>query len=252
MSVDRNRIVDHLNEFLNISGIQDSSCNGLQVQGVLEIKKIGCAVDACLSVYEKAINAGCQMLLVHHGLIWGGLKSITGNLQRQIGFLLSHDLNLYGAHLPLDMHPVVGNNIVLALAIGLVDTRPFGLYKSSFIGVMGTTPRPMSAEEIGALLTAEIGGSHSLLPFGKPLNRTVAVVSGGGSEALTEAIDKGIDCFVTGEPLHWNHHAAFEGRVNVLYCGHYHTETVGVKALGKHIEETFGVETVFIDEPTLV
>jgi putative NIF3 family GTP cyclohydrolase 1 type 2 len=101
-------------------------------------------------------------------------------------------------------------------------------------------------------LQKNIGGAASMLPFGKKLNCTVAIVSGGGSDTLPEAIANGIDCFITGEPSHWNHHAALEAGINVIYSGHYNTETVGVRALGNHLQEIFEVDAVFIDEPTLV
>jgi len=252
-AVHRDELVAHLNTILNISAIADSSCNGLQVEGAPEIKKIGLAVDACFSIYKKAYDLGCEMVLTHHGLIWGGLTAITGNIGRQLEFLLRNAMNLYAAHLPLDLHPGLGNNMVLARALGLTDCKPFGRYKGMLIGFEGRAPQALGCEEIGLKLRAAgLGGASAMLPFGPKLNGNIAVVSGGGSDALPEAIDKKIDCFITGEPQHWNHHAALEGRINVLYCGHYHTETGGVKALGKHLEKTFGVETVFIDEPTMV
>jgi dinuclear metal center YbgI/SA1388 family protein len=252
MAVDRDALVSHLNTVLSISDIPDDSCNGLQVEGTEEINTIGLAVDACQAVFKKAIAGECQMLIVHHGLIWRGLTSITGIIRRQIDLLLSNDLNLYAAHLPLDLHAKFGNNIALAKILGLKDIKPFGLYKGKTIGFMGTAPKSMSIEEIGTAINSKVGGTFSSLPFGKPQNLTIAVISGGGSEDLPEAVEKGIDCFVTGEAAHWNHHVALEAGINVLYCGHYHTETLGVKLLGGHLEKTFDVKTIFIDEPTLV
>jgi dinuclear metal center YbgI/SA1388 family protein len=253
MSVDRAVLVSFLNELLNISGIADSSCNGLQVQGEAIVKKIGLSVDACLNVYQKAKSLGCQMALVHHGIIWGGLQSITGSIRNQLDFLLRNDLSLYAAHLPLDLHPILGNNIVLAKALDLMDIQSFGHYKGVSIGFKGIAPRPMTAQEICGILRAKgLCGNFSALPFGPNTNRSVGIVSGGGSDALPEAIDNCLDCFVTGEPFHWNHHMALEGRINVAYCGHYHTEKGGVMALGEHIKSAFDVETVFIEEPTLV
>jgi dinuclear metal center YbgI/SA1388 family protein len=251
--VERKKLVSYLNELLDVSNIPDSSCNGLQVEGALEIKKIALSVDACLGVYQKAVKEECQMALVHHGIIWGGLTSITGNIGRQIEYLLKNGLNLYAVHLPLDLHATMGNNIVIAESLGLMDIKPFGRYRGILIGFKGIAQKSMTCEDIGnAMQNAGLGGKFSILPFGKKENRTIAIVSGGGSDALNEAIDNNIDCFITGESLHWNHHAALEGKINVVYCGHYHTETGGVKALGKHIEKEFGVETVFIDEPTIV
>jgi len=252
MPVDRTALVNYLNELLNIAGIEDRSCNGLQVQGTDKISCIGLAVDACLGAYEKAVEHHCQMVLAHHGLIWGGLTSITGAVYRQVKYLVAHGISLYGAHLPLDAHPECGNNIVLARMLNLIDVKPFGLYRNTTIGVEGALPRPLSSEAIGKTIQAAIGGKFSILPFGKPENKRVAIVSGGGTDAMDEAIDKGIDCFLTGEGVHANHHKALESHMNVVYCGHYETETVGVKALGGLLEKKFDVKTVFLDVPTLV
>ena len=252
MPVSRDEIVVYLNKLLDIEKIDDVSCNGLQVQGLRTVKRIGLAVDACMAVYKKAAARKCQMVIVHHGMIWNGLKSITGPTYEQIRSLVKAGISLYAAHLPLDLHPAVGNNILLAQALKLSSIKPFGKYHGNFIGYEGVLPKPCTIRDLGAECKKYLGGSFSMLPFGKKKIRTVGVVSGGGSDAIPEAIDKRIDCFITGEPNHWNHHSALEGKLNVLYLGHYHSETPGVKALGKNLERKFDVETIFIDEPTLV
>jgi dinuclear metal center YbgI/SA1388 family protein len=252
VSMERKKLIPYLNSILSVHTIHDESCNGLQVEGSKEIFTVGLAVDACLSVFKKAAARKCQLLVVHHGIIWRGLTSITGITRRQIEYLLKHDLNLYAAHLPLDLHAEFGNNIRLADILGLSDIQPFGIYKGIPIGFMGNAPHRLSADDIGSKLQSKIGGVFSKLPFGKRKNRKIALVSGGGSDVLPEAIEKGVDCLITGESTHWNHHMALEGKINVLYCGHYHTETLGVKAIGKHLEKVFKIKTVFIDEPTLV
>ena len=252
MTIERTTLVNYLDSLLNIKGIADVSCNGLQVEGPAEISRIGLAVDACQGVFTRAAELGCQMVLAHHGIIWGGLKCITGPVYKQVSSLITSNVGLYAAHLPLDVHPTLGNNAVLAHMLNLEDIYPFGEYHGIPIGYAGALPEAMSAEDIGDALQKHIGGTASMLPFGKKLNRTVAIVSGGGSDALPEAIANGIDCFITGEPSHWNHHAALEAGINVIYSGHYNTETVGVRALGNHLQEIFEVDAVFIDEPTLV
>jgi dinuclear metal center YbgI/SA1388 family protein len=252
MPESREKIVAYLDAFLGIEKIKDSSCNGLQVQGVKTVKRIGLAVDACMAAYKKAVAKKCEMLVVHHGLIWNGLTSIKGVEYKQIRYLINYGLNLYAAHLPLDMHAEVGNNIMLAKALKLSSVNPFGNYKDSLIGYEGVLPAATSLDEIGRACKKIIGGEFSTLPFGKEKCRTVAIVSGGGSDAIPEAVDKGLDCFITGEPDHWNHHAALEAGINVLYLGHYHSEKPGVMAVGKKLEKEFDVETVFVDVPTLV
>ena len=252
MTVDKTTLVNYIDSLLNVNGIADQSCNGLQVEGPEEITRIGVAVDACQSVFTRAQELGCQMLIVHHGIIWGGLKSITGSTYKQVSSLIKDNLALYAVHLPLDAHPEFGNNAVLAKMLCLEDIYPFGEYHGTQIGYAGTLPQELSAQDIGEALQKQIGGTFSMLPFGKKINSTVAIVSGGGSDALPEAIDSGIDCFITGESSHWNHHTALEAGINVIYGGHYHTETVGVRALGNHLQEIFEIDAVFIDEPTLV
>jgi dinuclear metal center YbgI/SA1388 family protein len=248
----RGDIVAFLDEYLSIRSIEDSSRNGLQVEGAAEVAAVGLAVDSSLQAYRAAADAGCRMLLVHHGLIWGGLTSITGWVHHQVKYLMDHDISLYAAHLPLDMHAEVGNNAVLGRMLGLSEVKPFGLYKGNLIGVEGTLPKPLGAEALAAHLAELLGGPRQVLPFGRAANRRVGIVSGGGSDCIHEAVDKGIDCVVTGEAAHWNHHAALEGSLNMVYCGHYHTEQVGVKALGEVLKAKFGVKTVFLDIPTLV
>ena len=252
MSASRDEIVAYLNSLLEIEKIKDSSCNGLQVQGEKAVRRVGCAVDACMAVYRKAAAEKCQMLIVHHGIIWTGLTSITGPIRDQVSFLIKNGINLYAAHLPLDLHSDLGNNIILARALNLSSIRPFGKYHDNCIGFEGTLPKAYTIAELGNACRKKLGGTFSALPFGKDKIKSVAIVSGGGSDAIPEAIDKKIDCFITGEPSHWNHHSALEGKLNVLYLGHYHSETPGVRAVGKNLELKFDVETVFIDEPTLV
>ncbi|MFA5866322.1 MAG: Nif3-like dinuclear metal center hexameric protein [Phycisphaerae bacterium] len=250
--VERRKIVSYLDELLKITEIKDSSCNGLQVEGENTIRKIGLAVDACLAVYQKAVESGCQMILVHHGLIWGGIKAIRGPHYRQIRYLMEHGLNLYGAHLPLDLHSEVGNNIELARLLKLRRIKPFGLYEGMMIGYTGALGKPVGVQRLSDQLQATLGGQSILLPFGKTKNQTVAIVSGGAGNELGEVVEKGIDCYVTGEPVHWNHHWALENRTNVIYLGHYHSEQLGVRAVGKKLEKRFKVETVFLDVPTAV
>jgi len=252
MPASRDRIVSYLNKNLDIDKIKDASCNGLQVQGAESVAMVGLAVDACMATYKKAVQKKCQMLLVHHGMIWTGLTSITKSIHSQMAYLIKQNLNLYAAHLPLDMHGVLGNNILLVNMLKVTDVKPFGAYHGNMIGFEARLCEPLTLDKIGAFYSKHLRGTYTKLAFGKNKIRSIAIVSGGGSDAMNEAIDKNIDCFITGEPSHWNHHTALEGQLNVLYLGHYHSETLGVKALGRNLEKQFEIKTVFIDEPTLV
>lgn len=247
----RNNIVSFLNEYLSIDHISDKSMNGLQVQGSSEITKIALATDAAIATYQKAAAQGAQMLLVHHGFIWGGIKYITGRNYDHIKFLLDHNINLFAAHLPLDIHPEVGNNALLAKMAGLHKIQPFGEYYGSPVGFSGQLPTPKSVDELEAIFEGELNTQATTLRFGPPKIKSVAIVSGGGASLLEEAVEKDFDCLVTGEGTHDKYHQAKEGNIHLMYLGHYKSETVGVIALGEKLKQQFpSLETVFIDEPT--
>jgi putative NIF3 family GTP cyclohydrolase 1 type 2 len=165
--------------------------------------------------------------------------------------LIRSGLNLYAAHLPLDLSPDVGNNVLLCQMAGLVGIEPFGVYHGSKIGWKGALESPLSISQFENLWREKLGASPRTLAFGPDRVRTVAVVSGGGTGSLKEAIEEGIDCFVSGEGPHEKYHEAREGNIHLMYLGHYLSETVGVKAVGRALEGEFpGLQTVFIDEPT--
>ena len=245
-------VVHFLDTLLAIDRIEDLSRNGLQVEGTATIRRVGLAVDACLASYEAAVLNGCQMLIVHHGMIWGGLRSLTGDVYRQVKFLIEASLNLYAAHLPLDLHSELGNNARLAAAIGIKKQFPFGIYQDASIGFEGTIAKPMGLDALCRALEKTTGGTTLTLPFGKKFNKRIAIVSGDASAIIGEAVTKRVDCFITGEPNHAHYHLAREAGLNVIYCGHYHSETLGVKAVGKALERAFGIESVFLDIPTIV
>ncbi|MDR2579338.1 MAG: Nif3-like dinuclear metal center hexameric protein, partial [Chitinispirillales bacterium] len=245
--------VSFLDKTLRTSEIPDGSANGLQVEGAENITKIGLAVDACLEAYRLAEQKGCQMVIAHHGLIWDGLRSVKGPAYKQIEFLVKSGINLYASHLPLDLHPTLGNNAQIARVLGLKNVQPFGAYKNGMhVGFEGYLSKAATVKFISEIVKKAFGGPVLSLPFGPPKIWRVAIISGGGSFALREAIEKKIDLFVTGEPSHENHHAAQEGNLNVVYGGHYHTEKPGLIALGDFLEKRFGVKTEFLDVPTLV
>ncbi|MBN1128141.1 MAG: Nif3-like dinuclear metal center hexameric protein [Chitinispirillaceae bacterium] len=248
----RDALVSFLDRELSIASIDDFSRNGLQVQGAEKISSVGLAVDACLEAYQAAARNRCQMIVVHHGLIWGGLPYITKETFTQLKFLFDHGINLYAAHLPLDLHPKLGNNAQIAKMLGIRTLKPFGRYKGTAIGYEGLLPKPLALAALSAQLERYLGGTNIVVPFGPATVRRVAVVSGSASEIIDEAILKGVDCFITGEPKHPHHHLAREAGLNVIYCGHYHSEKPGVMAVGELITKKFGIQCTFLDIPTLV
>ena len=249
--VNRDEIVNFLDEYLNVLAFPDKSRNGLQVEGKEEVEKIAFAVDACMDTFIKARAFGADMLIVHHGLIWGGIEYVRGLVQKRLKFLLENELNLYAAHLPLDLHPEVGNNAQLLKLLELEPREPFGSYNGLNIGYISefdeSKPLPLVAQILVEKLKTDYVKAYE---FGVEEIRRVGVVSGRGGFAIPEAIEKGVNLFITGEFLHDDYHTAKEGRLSVIAAGHYASETLGVKALMPVLREKFGVKTVFIDNPT--
>jgi dinuclear metal center YbgI/SA1388 family protein len=190
------------------------------------------------------------MLIAHHGLFWGRVEPVTGPLRERLGALFDARMSLYVSHLPLDAHPAVGNNAVLADLLGLEERQPFGRWGDRSIGLLGRLPQATDRAGLAGRLEALLGARPHLLPFGGDTIRHLAVVSGAAAELVPEAALAGADAFVTGETSHTAYHPAREWGMNVVFAGHYATETLGVQALGDHLAQTFGLETVFLDVPT--
>ena len=246
---DIHQITKFLDEELDIHIIQDSSCNGLQVENDAEISKIAFAVDACQETFEKTKEAGCQMLITHHGLIWDGIKYIKGNTYQKIKYLINNNIALYAAHLPLDMHPLYGNNVQLAKLLNLENTKPFGYHNDKPIGIMGEVN--LTLDEVKDILSS-INIKTDSLDFGNNEIKTIAIVSGGAAKDTLQAIKVNADLYLTGEPLHYIYHLAKENKINVIFGGHYETEVWGLKALMPLLKRKFNVEVKFMDVPTTI
>ncbi len=248
--VERDRLVAHLDRLLSVAEWPDKSLNGLQVEGAQRVERVALATDAALATIDMADEAGAGFLIVHHGLFWGRVEPVTGPHRARLAALLEREISLYCAHLPLDAHPELGNNAVLARLLDLGDPAPFGEWEGRAIGVRGRLPEPLERPELAAQLEALLGARPVVLPFGPERIETVAIVSGGGGSLIPEAAAAGVDAFVTGETSHIAWHAARERGLNVLFAGHYATETLGVRAVGDHLAAEFGLDTVFLDAPT--
>jgi dinuclear metal center YbgI/SA1388 family protein len=249
-AIDRDMLVSFLDHELSVTSIEDYSRNGLQVEGTDKISKVGLVVDACMEAYETAAQKGYQMIIAHHGMIWGGIPYVTKQTFAQLKSLFDHGINLYAAHLPLDLHKELGNNARIASMIGARSPKPFGRYKGTAIGFEGTLSKPVTLAALSQRLEKHLGGTNTVLPFGPGTVRRVGIVSGSASDIIDEAIRKGLDCYITGEPKHAHHHLAREAGLNVIYCGHYFSEKPGVIAVGRLIEKKFGIPCGFIDIPT--
>ncbi|MDR2782345.1 MAG: Nif3-like dinuclear metal center hexameric protein [Treponema sp.] len=238
-------------DILAIDAIEDVSLNGLQVDNNgADIKKIAFAADACMETFERAAAAGAGMLFVHHGLFWGKPLALTGSHRERVKFLLDKNIALYAVHLPLDKHPQYGNNAALARKLGVVNPEPFGAYHGGKIGWKGSLEMPLSIEDAVSRISFMGRPPLSVLRFGIERILTVAVVSGGAAEFVSEAAAEGIDLFVTGDASHSWYHCALESRINVIAGGHYSTEVWGVRAVMELCAEKLNMDVAFIDVPT--
>ncbi len=260
MPIAQSDLVAYLDSYLQTRRYPDASNNGLQVQGPAQIDTIAIAVDACVASFEAAITGGAQCLIVHHGLFWSQHQQIVGPQFERIQTLINGGLGLYASHIPLDAHPEVGNNAELARIAGLQNIAPWGDYKGTTIGFIGDLPEPLRVPDLYSRMEAAIGEGNLIQArrsarqgggaAAHALCKRVAVCSGFGVSMIDDALAAAADTLITGETSHqWYQHVQ-ERDINVIYCGHYASETVGVKALSRHLEAKFDLRTFFIDLPT--
>lgn len=249
-SVSRDRLVRHLDRYLDVDSILDRSPNGLQVEGAASVSRVAYAVDASVTTVRAAVRARADMLVVHHGLFWEPRTRIVGTVHRRIAPLIRNDVSLYAAHLPLDCHPEVGNNVELARLLDLEVTGRFARYKGTELGLVARPQNPLHRDRLRNIIEQRLESPVDMLPFGPEKIRAVGVVSGDAGRFAEEAKDAGCDVLVTGETDHTTYHLARDAGINVIYGGHYATETVGLEALRRHVEEKFGITGKFIPAPT--
>lgn len=246
----RDEIVRYLDEYLHTHEIQDYGPQGLQIEGRSQVSRIVGMVDAQQPCVEAALAHGADLLVVHHGIFWGGAKRISGNFGKLIRTYIEADLNLYAAHLALDAHPEVGNNAELARRLGLTVQAWWAKTNGTPLAALAEPETPLSVEALVERYEAEVGPAQLVLEHGPAQIRRVGILSGSGARHIEEAAELGCDAFITGETSHAQYYDALNAQIHVIYGGHYTSETVGVQALGRHLQETFGVDFVFIDLPT--
>jgi dinuclear metal center YbgI/SA1388 family protein len=252
--VDRDTLVDHLDELLDAPAFADYGPNGLQVPGARGIDALATGVSAGLELFERAAAIGAQLVLCHHGLFWDGApRALSEPMARRLRVLLEHDMGLAAYHLPLDAHPELGNNALLADALGVTDRAPFAEHKGRSIGVRGAfAGGGMPAGELVERVRTACGRSPLHFAGGPDTVRTIGIVSGGAARQVSEAIALGLDAYLTGEPTESVMTEALEGGVHFLAAGHYATETFGIRALGEHLAQRFGLRHTFVDVPNPV
>lgn len=249
--IDLELLIQFLDDLLGVADHPDygGAANGLQVSGPSRVGHLAAAVDASEEVIEAAVSGGADLLIVHHGIFWHGLRPLTGRRFRKVAALIRGDVGLYSAHLPLDAHPEVGNCVLLARDVGIEVEGRFGSYEGAEIGWWGVVP-----EEPAGVFTDRVAGVVAgpvrLLDGGDHAVRRVGVVTGGGGSFVEEAARRGLDTLLTGEASHHTYADARELGVHVLMAGHYATETYGVKALAERSSERFELTWEFLDFPS--
>jgi len=226
----------------------DGAANGLQVENRGDVTCIAATVDANLATIKLAVADHADLIIVHHGLFWTPSHPWTGKRLELLRLLLENNVAIYSSHLPLDAHPKLGNNAQLSAALGFKRTRPFFFDHGRSIGFQATAKIPRN--ELANRLERATGSKALLIPGGPQICQRIGVVTGGAGGDLKKAAAEGVDTFITGEGPHWTYALAEELGINVLYGGHYATETFGVKALAAHLSSRFKVPWIFLDHPT--
>jgi dinuclear metal center YbgI/SA1388 family protein len=247
----RRQILGFCDELLSVTEFEDYGPNGLQVPGAGQVSRIATGVTANLELLARAVQSGAELVLTHHGLLWGDeLGPLSVPMASRLRALLCANVSLAAYHLPLDAHPEIGNNAMLRERLGLeADERPFGFAKGRPVGVVGRAPAPLAVGELRERLSEATGQEPLVFDAGPERISTVGVVTGAGGFALHEAGPMGLDAVVTGEPSEPVMGEAREYGVHFLAGGHYATETLGIRRLGELVAERFGVEHEFIDVP---
>lgn len=254
MPVPTSEILGELDRLLAPQRFDDYAINGLQVPGPESVSTVATGVSAHAQLFELAAGERADLLLVHHGLFWGReLFAIDAALKRRLKLLFDAQIALAAYHLPLDAHPEVGNNALLARALGACELAPFALHHGEHIGVIGTLPgEGVSAGELFERVRTSTAREPLVFDAGPARVRALAVVTGAGADYVHEAVAAGADAFITGEPAERVMAQAREARVHFIAAGHYATETFGVRRLGELVAERFGVRHVFLDVPNPV
>jgi len=249
-------IAAYLDALLEISSVPDypGAVNGLQLANKGEIRKIAASVDFSTRSISRAVDEKANLLIVHHGMFWGGARPITGSAYARLRMLLDNDIAIYASHLPLDRHAVFGNNVLLSHQLGLVPSGEFARYKGTAVGVMGeTSMRTADIVDKAGQFARHHGGNVNATPFaeGRETGRwAICTGAGASNETLQEATEAGVDTLIVGEGPHWTAVEAEELGLVIIYAGHYATETLGVAALAEHVAGKYGLEWTMIHAPT--
>jgi dinuclear metal center YbgI/SA1388 family protein len=248
---DVREILDELERLLEPGRFEDYCPNGLQVPGAASVTTVATGVSAHAELFELAAAEGADLLVVHHGLFWGSSSgAIDGTLKHRLQILFDANISLAAYHLPLDAHPEVGNNALLAKALGATDLAPFAMHHGEPIGFIASLPGTgLPAAELFARVHEITAREPFVFDSGPAQVRRVAIVSGAGADYLADAAAAGADALLTGEPAERVMAQARESGLHFIAAGHYATEIHGIRRVGEHLAERFGVRHVFLDVP---
>jgi dinuclear metal center YbgI/SA1388 family protein len=247
-------VISALDELLDPAAFQDLGPNGLQVPGGEEVAHVVTGVSAQRELIERAVELQAQLVLVHHGLFWDFHPTgLTPRLAERLRPLFRNDVALAAYHLPLDAHPEVGNNAILAVRLGCERHEPFGAYRGTPVGRLGDFGEAgVAATDLFARVREVTGREPTVFDAGPERVHRIGIVSGSAADVLEEAVARGLDAFLTGEPREHVMADAREAGIHFIAAGHYATETFGVRALGAWLQARFGLAHTFVDIPNPV
>ena len=247
--MDRHTLVNYLDELFQISAFSDYCVNGLQVEGTDDIQNVITAVSVSEQLFHRAISKNADLIIVHHGLFWKNSPNpfyLKSYLKNRVKLLLENDINLVAYHLPMDAHPILGNNAQILKSLGIFEYHPFD------VGFWGQFEIAYPSENFKVLLDGKLPNPSLHLNFGPDLINRVAVVSGGSSHLVEKLSDQNIDAFITGDLMEQVTRIAEELNVHVFSAGHYNSEVFGPKAIADHLKSEFNISVEFIDIPNPV
>ena len=243
-------LISYIDSLLKVNDFKDHSPNGLQVEGSASIEKVVTGVSASLELFNQAKEENADLVLVHHGMFWDSdSRVIRGSVKERLLLLLKNNITLAGYHLPLDAHPVYGNNAQIIKKLNLIKREPFGIYGGKNIGFIGYTKGKENINTFIKKIKQTIDKDILMLKFGNDSINKVAVCSGGAPELVKEAIKRKADLFLTGEATEWVYHLCKEEKIHYIAAGHHATERFGIQALGSHLQKKFKIKVKFIDLP---
>lgn len=249
--IELKEIVNYLDNELRIAEIADypGALNGLQLENNGKVTKVAAAVDASIPVFKKAVSAGADLLVVHHGMFWHGAQRIVSSQYEKLKLAMDANMAVYSAHIPLDIHREWGNNALLCEKIGMIDTEPFHLWKGELLGLK--QEMDLSLDELVKAVKSAVGANVHFC-HGRESKDVgmVGVITGGAGSEIQAMADAGINTFITGEGPHWSYPLAEELGINVIYGGHYATETFGVLKLIDLLKSKYLLNNHFVDHPS--